>query len=86
MVNTSVNWEERDHQLVKTFVFKNFKDAINFMQMASNEIDKMDHHPEWTNIYNKVIVKLCTHSAGNTITSKDRELAITLDKLAKNSV
>jgi 4a-hydroxytetrahydrobiopterin dehydratase len=86
MVSTSIHWEEKDNQLIKTFVFKNFTEAINFIQLASFKIEKINHHPEWTNIYNKVIVKICTHSAGNTITSKDRELAITLDKLAKNCI
>jgi 4a-hydroxytetrahydrobiopterin dehydratase len=43
--------------------------------------EKMDHHPEWTNVYNKVSFKLSTHDAGNTATDKDRKLAAAIDKL-----
>jgi 4a-hydroxytetrahydrobiopterin dehydratase len=49
------------------------------MQEASIEISLLNHHPEWTNIYNKVQVKLTTHDAKNTITTKDNELAAILD-------
>lgn len=49
------------------------------MIKASFAIEKLNHHPEWTNVYNKVHVVLTTHDAGNTITEKDRKLAIVLD-------
>jgi 4a-hydroxytetrahydrobiopterin dehydratase len=49
------------------------------MVKASVEIEKQNHHPRWTNVYNKVQVSLCTHDEGNTITDKDRELAKALD-------
>ena len=45
--------------------------------------EKMDHHPEWSNVYNKVSIQLCTHSAGNTVTELDRELAKAIDDLAQ---
>lgn len=77
------SWIEQNNRLEKTYVFKKFPDAITWMVKASFLIDKMDHHPEWTNIYNKVKVILCTHSAGNTVTEKDRELAKELDALYK---
>jgi 4a-hydroxytetrahydrobiopterin dehydratase len=51
------------------------------MVKASFVIEKIDHHPEWSNIYNKVHVTLTTHDAGNTITEKDRKLAEILDSL-----
>lgn len=75
------NWKEENNKLIKTFVFKSFADAIAWMVKASFAIEKLNHHPEWTNVYNKVYVTLTTHDAGNTITEKDRELAVILDSL-----
>lgn len=74
-------WKEENNTLERTYTFKTFVAAIAFMVNAAMYIDQMDHHPEWTNVYNKVSVKLQTHSAGNTITEKDRELAKVLDKV-----
>lgn len=75
------NWKEEDNKLIKTFVFKSFSDAISWIVKASFVIEKFNHHPEWTNVYNKVHVTLTTHDAGNTVTEKDRELAVILDSL-----
>lgn len=72
-------WKEENDMLCKTFMFNTFADAINWMQKAVPQIDKLNHHPEWTNVYNKVIVVLRTHDAGNTVTAKDYELAKMLD-------
>jgi 4a-hydroxytetrahydrobiopterin dehydratase len=74
-------WKEENNALHKTYVFANFESAMSFMQKAVPGISKMDHHPSWTNVYNRVIVTLTTHDAGNTITDKDRALAELLDKL-----
>lgn len=74
-------WQETNNQLVKEFEFKDFNEAISFMNKAAVIINELDHHPEWTNVYNKVIIKLSTHDAGNVITEKDRELARRLDKI-----
>ena len=76
-----MDWIEKDNSLQKTFSFKTFGDAMAWMIKASYIIEKMDHHPEWTNVYNKVSVKLQTHSEGNQVTGKDRELARALDEL-----
>ena len=76
-----MNWHEEPHQFSKTFVFKDFASAIAWMVKASYTIEKLDHHPEWTNVYNKVHVKLTTHSEGNTVTVKDLKLAEVLDGL-----
>lgn len=78
-------WTEHNNKLQKTFKFKSFADAIGWMVKAAVIIDEMDHHPEWTNVYNKVHVSLCTHEAGNTITEKDRELAKQLDRLTEEN-
>ncbi len=75
------NWIEIDNKLTKTFKFGSFVEAITWMNHASVFIDKLNHHPEWTNIYNKVTVTLTTHDAGNTVTDKDRQLAAILDNI-----
>ncbi len=75
------NWISIDNKLCKTFTFKDFAAAMAWMVKASYAIEKINHHPEWTNIYNRVEVKLCTHDAGNVITQKDYELAEILNQL-----
>ncbi len=75
------NWEENDQFLIKTFKFRDFVSAIQWMHTASEAIERLGHHPEWTNVYNKVTVRLTTHDAGNTVTDKDRELAKLLDSI-----
>ncbi len=75
------SWTEENNSLNKTFTFKTFPEAMQWMQKAALEIDKLNHHPEWTNVYNTVKVKLHTHDAGNIVTDKDRELAGILDSV-----
>lgn len=75
------NWEIKEGQLNKKFVFKNFVDAFGFMSKVAIEAEKMNHHPKWTNVYNSVELWLCTHDAGNTITEKDNQLASIIDTL-----
>jgi len=73
------NWTEENNALCKTFVFGTFEQAMLFMQSAAPHISRLNHHPEWQNVYNRVSVRLTTHDAGNTVTEKDRELAKILD-------
>jgi 4a-hydroxytetrahydrobiopterin dehydratase len=68
-------WEEKDNALHARFRFDNFKQAFAFMTEVAMEAECMDHHPEWSNVYNNVSIKLTTHDAGNTVTAKDRLLA-----------
>lgn len=75
-------WIEKPDGLYKVFVFRSFIDAITFMHNCSQMIEVMDHHPEWTNIYDQVHVCLRTHDAGNMVTEKDRKLAEILDAVA----
>lgn len=77
----TMDWIEKDNSLKKTFTFKTFGEAMAWMVKASYAIDKLNHHPEWTNIYNKVSITLRTHDAGDVVTDKDRELAKVLDAL-----
>jgi 4a-hydroxytetrahydrobiopterin dehydratase len=72
-------WVEVDQKLYKQFVFKDFTEALSWMLKAAFVIEKLNHHPEWSNVYNKVTVYLTTHDAGNTNTQKDRDLAKALD-------
>lgn len=74
-------WKEENNSLRKVFEFKDFVAAFAWMTKAAIWAEKINHHPEWSNVYNKVSVKLTTHDAGNTITEKDRELADKMDQL-----
>ena len=65
----------------KTFEFKDFSQAFGFMSRAALAAEKMDHHPEWFNVYKKVEVTLSTHDAGG-VTELDVKLAETMDKIA----
>jgi 4a-hydroxytetrahydrobiopterin dehydratase len=71
---------ERD-ALAKTFKFATFRDALAFMVRAGFEAEAMDHHPEWTNVYNRVAVRLNTHDAGGKVTAKDVALARQFEKI-----
>jgi 4a-hydroxytetrahydrobiopterin dehydratase len=73
-------WSIKGGKLHKDFVFANFIDAFGFMVKASMHIEKMNHHPEWFNVYNKLSVDLTTHDAGG-ITKNDINLAKTLNSL-----
>ena len=70
--------------LTRTFRFASFEDAMRFMAAAVPRIGEMDHHPEWTNVYDRVDVWLSTHSAGHRPTEKDVALAAHLDTLFAN--
>lgn len=74
-------WTEKDNALYQKFQFKDFVEAFAFMTQVALLAEKADHHPRWTNVYNTVEVWLNTHSAGNTITEKDRKLAQQIDAL-----
>lgn len=75
------DWKEENNSLTRTFEFKDFSEAFAFMTRVALIAEKMNHHPEWTNVYNKVSFKLNTHDAGNTVTERDRKLAAAIDKL-----
>ena len=75
-------WRVVDGKLHREFKFADFVHAFGFMTTAALAIEKMNHHPEWFNVYNQVRVDLTTHDAGG-ITAKDVELAGLLDRTAK---
>ncbi|GAB2538039.1 4a-hydroxytetrahydrobiopterin dehydratase [Spirosoma aerophilum] len=74
-------WQEQENQLTREFQFADFNEAFAFMTRVALIAEKMDHHPWWSNVYNRVSIKLSTHDSGNTITDKDRKLAGAIDKL-----
>jgi len=76
-------WKEEQNRLTRTFEFSDFTEAFGFMTKVAIIAEKMNHHPTWTNTWNKVSFELCTHDAGNTVTDKDRKLAAAIDKLAE---
>lgn len=74
-------WKEADNKLFRSFEFKDFSQAFAFMTRVALEAEKMNHHPLWTNVYNKVDIWLNTHDAGDIVTEKDRKLASKIDAL-----
>lgn len=74
-------WKEANNTLNKKFEFKNFSEAFAFMTRVAIEAEKMNHHPLWTNVYNKVEIWLSTHDAGDIVTDKDHQLAAKIDAL-----
>ena len=76
------NWDliENNTKVKKIFKFKTFKEAFSWMTEIALSAEKLDHHPDWTNIYNKVTVILSTHDEGN-ITKKDILLARFMDEI-----
>lgn len=76
-----MNWKEENNALKKIFSFKDFSEAFAFMTRVALIAEKMNHHPTWTNTWNKVTIELSTHDAGNTVTDLDKRLAEAIDKL-----
>ena len=76
------NWKLDNDRIRKTFEFKNFGDAFAFMTRMAIEIERMNHHPEWFNVYNKINVELTTHDVGG-ISNFDFKLAKIMDDFEK---
>lgn len=81
-LQTLPTWTIANGKLHREYAFPTFALAFSFMTLASYTIESMDHHPEWFNVYGKVVVDLTTHSAGG-ITPKDVRLAQALEDLSK---
>jgi 4a-hydroxytetrahydrobiopterin dehydratase len=73
-------WQERDNAITREFEFKDFVAAFDFMTAVAKEAEMMQHHPDWSNSYNKVTITLSTHSQGG-VTDKDIQLARKIDEL-----
>ncbi len=77
-------WQETNNHLKRSFRFKNFVDAFAFMTKVAFAAEKLNHHPNWSNVYNQVDIVLTTHDAGNTVTEKDWQLAKKIDEIYGN--
>lgn len=75
-------WKEENNTLYKKFEFNNFSEAFAFMTRVAIAAEKANHHPLWTNVYNKVEIWLNTHDAGDIVTDKDRKLSKVIDEIA----
>lgn len=78
-----MDWKEKDNKLVAAFTFKDFAEAFSFMTEVAIYAEKQNHHPSWTNTYNKVSFELNTHDAGNIVTKKDRVLSEKISDIYK---
>ena len=74
-------WKEKNNKLERTFELKDFREAIHFIELIAIAAEEMDHHPEIYNLYNKVGLKLSTHSAGDIVTARDKKLSGIIDEL-----
>ena len=74
------NWTLAEESINRDFKFRNFIEAFSFMTAVALEAEKMDHHPEWNNVFNKVNVKLSTHQPKG-ITQQDMDLASKIDAI-----
>ena len=76
-----MEWKMEKNRLKKSFTFKDFKEAFGFMTKVALVAEKMDHHPEWSNVYRTVTVTLTTHDARG-VTDRDIALARAMDRIA----
>lgn len=74
------SWKIETDKLMREFMFKDFIEAFGFMSKVALLAQQANHHPEWSNVYNKVRIRLTTHDAGG-ITQKDLDLALQIDEL-----
>jgi len=84
IISTLEGWKCIDNKkgIEKTFKFTNFNQAFSFMQKCALKSEEMNHHPEWTNVYNLVRIKLTTHDSGG-LTALDVSLAKYINKIGK---
>ncbi len=73
-------WEYNDNAIHTTFEFNDFKDAFSVMTRIAFEAEAQNHHPDWTNVYNKLQISLSTHDAGG-VTENDFKLAKTIEEI-----
>ena len=76
-----MTWNETDGALEADFEFGSFTEAFAFMTRVAFVAESMNHHPEWSNVYNRVTIRLTTHDDGNVVTDLDRTMAAEIDAL-----
>lgn len=77
-------WEFQDNALMTTLEFQDFREAFTLMTRIAFECEAQNHHPNWTNVYNQLEIRLNTHDAGG-VTEKDFKLAATIEALIQTS-
>lgn len=77
-------WKFEDDTIKKDFSFSDFKEAMSFMVRVGFEAESLVHHPDWSNVYNSVSIRLSTHDAGNKVTEKDIKLAKAVEEIYNN--
>ncbi|MFK8023913.1 MAG: 4a-hydroxytetrahydrobiopterin dehydratase [Ilumatobacter sp.] len=75
-------WTEANGALTQDFSFDSFADAFTFMTRVAFVAEELRHHPEWSNVYNRVSIRLTTHDEGNVVTDIDRTMAERIDAIA----
>jgi 4a-hydroxytetrahydrobiopterin dehydratase len=81
-LDTLPGWTCKRDALEKTFTFGSFREAMSFMARVAFEAEELNHHPDWKNSYNRVIVRLSTHDAGGKVTKLDVDLARRIQKIS----
>jgi 4a-hydroxytetrahydrobiopterin dehydratase len=76
-----MSWEERDGALHRSFRFKDFSEAFAFLTRVALHAEKVDHHPEFTSVWNRVDIRLTSHDAGG-VTDRDRALSAVIDRFS----
>jgi 4a-hydroxytetrahydrobiopterin dehydratase len=76
-----LGWAHTNNKLCRDFVFTDFSNAFAFMTQVAILAEKADHHPNWSNVYNRVTIELTSHDAGNTVTAKDAALAQAINSI-----
>jgi 4a-hydroxytetrahydrobiopterin dehydratase len=75
------HFKEKDNALEAKFTFGDFSEAFAFMMRVALLAERHQHHPNWSNVYNQVHIRLNTHDAGNVVTEKDHKLAMAIENL-----
>ena len=75
-------WQHDENTLLREWQFANFVQAFSFMTQVALLAERADHHPNWSNVYNKVTIRLTSHDAGNTVTQRDVDLATQINALS----
>lgn len=76
-----MNWTEENNKLIGEFVFEDFSQAWAFMTEVAILAERKNHHPDWRNTWNRVVITLTTHDEGDIITEKDRKMADGISKI-----
>ena len=76
-----MNWIEENNKLVGEFVFEDFSQAWAFMTEVAILAERKNHHPDWSNMWNRVVITLTTHDEGDIITEKDHKMADSISKI-----